>query len=495
MRVAESGTSSRKEIMDNEIRTRIAPSPTGALHVGTAHTALFNWLFTRAKSGKFILRIEDTDKERSKSEFIDDITDGLIWLGIDWDEGPERGDGYGPYCQSKRIEIYEKYAKQLIETKKAYYCYCTPEELTKEREDQAKAKQAPKYSGKCRNLSPEEIEKFKNEGRKPALRFIVEKKQIKFKDLIKGPVEFDTGLFGDFVIMKSDGMPTFLFAGAIDDFLMKISHVIRGEDHLPNTPRQILLADALDFSIPEYGHLPLILNPDRSKLSKRKNPTSITGDFMKKGYLPQAMINFLVLMGWSPENGGDFWTLNDLINEFNFKDVGKSPSIFDQQKLDFLNGYYIRKMSLGELAKAATDFLGKNEFVKDGTKFMTALSLVQERLKNLSEIPDQIEFIFKSPTIDKEMIIPKKSSQEKTLKGLQESYKYLEKEDDFGRDSLEQTLRAVAKKNDFQAGEVLWPIRVALTGKTASPGAFEVLEALGKTESLSRIKKAIEVVK
>ncbi|MFA6492839.1 MAG: glutamate--tRNA ligase, partial [Patescibacteria group bacterium] len=468
--------------MAEEIRTRIAPSPTGALHVGTAHTALFNWLFARAKSGKFILRVEDTDTERSSEEFVDDITDGLIWLGIDWDEGPERGDGYGPYYQSQRLEIYKKYADQLIEEKKAYHCYCTQEELTKEREEQTLAKKAPKYSGRCRNLSEAEITKFKEEGRAPALRFIVEPKQVKFKDLIKGSMEFDSSLFGDFVILKSNGMPTFMFAGAIDDFLMKISHVIRGEDHLSNTPRQILLADALNFNIPEYGHLPLILNPDRTKLSKRKNPTSITEDFIKKGYLPEAMINFLILMGWSPEKGGDFWALDDLINEFNFESVGKSPSIFDQQKLDFLNGYYIRKMSLGELAKAASDFLGKNDFVLDKQKFLIALSLVQERLKNLSEIPEQIEFFYKEPSNYKEIIVPKKSTNENTLKGLEESYKYLSEENDFGRDSLEQTLRAIAKKNDLSAGEVLWPIRVALTGKTASPGAFEILEALGKKE-------------
>ncbi|MCL5407351.1 MAG: glutamate--tRNA ligase [Patescibacteria group bacterium] len=481
--------------MNEEIRTRIAPSPTGLLHVGTAHTALFNWLFARSKQGKFIMRIEDTDKERSRDEFIDDITDGLIWLGLDWDEGPERGDGYGPYLQSKRFEIYKKYAQELLDNKKAYYCYCTPEELEKERKEQSKNKQAPKYSGRCCNLTESQIAKFKAEGRKPSVRFKVESKQIKFKDLIKGIVEFDTGLFGDFVIMKSDGTPTFMFAGAIDDFLMKISHVIRGEDHLSNTPRQILLDEALNFAIPEYGHLPLILNPDRTKLSKRKNPTSLSEDFIKKGYLPEAMINFLVLMGWSAESGQEFWTLKDLINEFSFDNVGKSPSVFDQKKLDFLNGYYIRKMSIGDLAKIAADFLGKNEMVKDGNKFMVALSLVQERLKNLSEIPEQIEFFFKEPSSYKDIIVPKNGTLEKTKKALVESLKYLEEENDFGRDSLEQLLRAVATKNGFSAGVVLWPIRVALTGKIASPGTFEVLEALGKEESLKRIKKAIEVIK
>ncbi len=367
--------------MNEEIRVRIAPSPTGPFHIGTAHTALFNWLFARQKLGQLILRIEDTDALRSKDEFITDITDGLSWLGIDWDEGPERdGDGpYGPYRQSKRLATYLKYARELLDEKKAYYCYCTPEELERERQEQNAKKQAPKYSGKCRNLTAEQIAKYKAEGRKPSIRFIVESKIVKFKDMIKGEMKFDSSLFGDFVIMKSNNIPTFMLAGAIDDFLMKISHVIRGEDHLSNTPRQILLGEALDFSVPEYGHLPLILNPDRTKLSKRKNPTSINKDFRDQGYLPEAMINFIVLMGWSPKNGEEIWSLDDLITEFSFDDVGKSPSIFDQKKLDYLNGYYIRKLLVGELAKMAEPFLhkdGGHEKAKD--KLLVALALVQE---------------------------------------------------------------------------------------------------------------------
>jgi nondiscriminating glutamyl-tRNA synthetase len=228
--------------MNEGTRVRIAPSPTGPLHLGTAHTALFNWLFARQQSGKFILRIEDTDKTRSREEFMIDILDGLTWLGLDWDEGPEREDSYGPYQQSQRMGIYKKYAEKLLESGKAYHCYCTSEELEKERQEQQRKKQAPKYSGRCRNLGAEQIAKYKAQGLQPSVRFIVEPKKVKFKDLIKGEIIFDASLFGDFVILKSDGSPTFIFAGVVDDFLMKISHVIRGEDHLPNTPRQILLA-------------------------------------------------------------------------------------------------------------------------------------------------------------------------------------------------------------------------------------------------------------
>lgn len=480
--------------MNDEIRVRLAPSPTGPLHLGTAHTALFNWLFARKNSGKFILRIEDTDKTRSKEEFSIDIADGLSWLGLDWDEGPERKEPYGPYKQSERLAIYKEYAEKLLQEKKAYYCYCTPKELEEERKQQMAKKEAPKYSGRCRKLSEAQIAKFKAEGRQPNVRFIVEAKKISFKDLIKGKIEFDSSLFGDFVIMKSDATPTFMFAGAIDDFLMKISHVIRGEDHLSNTPRQILLDEALNFSIPEFGHLPLILNPDRSKLSKRKNPTSLTADFRAKGYLPEAMIHFLVLMGWSPQTEQETWTLEELKTEFDFAEVGQSPSIFDQQKLNYLNGFFIRKMTVGELAKAAQPFLEKSGFSHGKEKLLTALSLVQERLKILSEIPAHIEFFFKSPENFQKILIAKGSTKEKTKQGLEQTYKYLSEETDFGRDSLEQLLRAVAAKNNLETGEILWPIRVALTGKEASPGTFEVLSALGKEESLQRIKKALDML-
>ncbi len=481
--------------MNQEIRTRIAPSPTGPLHIGTAHTALFCWLFARQKNGKFILRIEDTDKVRSHEEFITDITDGLSWLGLDWDEGPERNDHHGPYQQSKRLEIYQKHAQELVAQNKAYHCYCTNEELELERQEQVSKNQPPKYSGRCRELSEEQIAKFKAEGRKPCVRFIVEGKTIKFKDLVKSNMEFDTALFGDFVILKSDGMPTFMFAGAIDDSLMEISHVIRGEDHLSNTPRQILLLDALNFAIPEYGHLPLILNPDRTKLSKRKNPTSITADFKNKGYLPEAMVNFIVLMGWASRTGKEFWTLEDLINEFDFDAIGKSPAIFDQQKLDFFNGYYVRKLPLGELARMAMPFLVKAGLSDGKEKLLVALSLVQDRVKKLAEIPELISFFFEAPKDYQEILVAKNSSAEKTKLALEKSLEFLQKEDDFSCDSLEQLLRAVAAKNNLSSGELLWPIRVALTGKIASPGAFEVLAALGKEESLKRIRAALDMIK
>lgn len=486
--------------MYDEIRVRIAPSPTGLFHIGTARTALFNYLFARKNSGKFILRMEDTDKVRSKEEYEIDIMNGLSWLGLGWDEGPETPDLFGPYRQSERGGVYKKYIDQLLTDKKAYYCYCTPEELDKERKEQEAKKLPPKYSGKCRNLSEQDTEKYKKENRKPSIRFIVEDKKVKFKDLIHGKMEFDSALLGDFIIVKSDGNPVFMFAGVIDDAEMKISHVIRGDDHLSNTPKQILLGDAMNLPLPEYGHLPLILNPDRTKLSKRKNPVSISADFKEKGYLPEAMINFLAFLSWTPSNESDgekeYFSLDELVDEFDLADVNKSPAIFDQQKLNFLNGYYIRQLPLGDLAKRCLPYLEKSGLVeKESEKVLNALGLVQERMKVLSEATELTSFFFEKPKYDKELLISKKATKEETLKGLEESLEVLEKENDFGRDSTEQLLRALADKIGMEAGKVLWSIRVSLSGKPASPGVFELLENFGKEESCARIKTAIDMLK
>lgn len=490
--------------MENEeIRVRLAPSPTGFFHIGSARAALFNYLFAKKNNGKFILRIEDTDKVRSKSEYEKDIEESLLWLGLSWDEGPETEGKYGPYNQSKRGEIYQKYIKKLLDEKKAYYCYCTEEELEKERKEQEEKHLPPKYSGRCRDLNEEEVTKFKAEGRKPTIRFKIEDAEpVKFKDLIHGEMEFDPKLFGDFIIVKSDSQPIFILAGAIDDGEMKISHVIRGDDHLSNTPKQILLGKALDLAIPEYGHLPMILNSDRTKMSKRKNPVSVTGDYKNKGYLPEAMVNFLVFLGWTPLSNKDksegdqqFFTLEELINEFDITDVGKSPAIFDEKKLDFFNGYYIRKMDLGELSKRCLPYLIEAGLVKkEDEMVLNAIGLVQERMKKLSEVPELTSFFFEKPEYDSQLLVAKKTDAATTKKALEESLKVLLEEQDFTRDSTEQLLRALAVKINIEAGIILWSIRVALSGKQASPGTFELLAVLGKEESLARIKTAINML-
>lgn len=494
-------------MIDNtEVRTRIAPSPTGYFHLGNARAALFSWLYARKFSGKFILRIEDTDRERSKEEYELDAENCLSWLGLGWDEGPETPDIFGPYRQSERLPLYQRFIQKLLDDDLAYHCYCTEEELEAERKQQEAKKEAPKYSGRCRNLKKEEIGKFEKEGRKPAVRFkVLENKKIKFKDLIHGPMEFDSNLIGDFVIVKSSGDPIFLLSNIIDDAEMKITHVIRGDDHLSNTPKQLILADAMNLSIPEYGHLPLILNPDRSKISKRKNPTSLTRDFRDKGYLPEAMINFMAFLGWTPKEkstqgglalGREFFTLDELVGEFDLADVGTSPAIFDEKKLDFYNGYYIRKMALGELARRCLPYLEQAHLVKkEDEMVLNAISLVQERLKRLNEVPELTSFFFQKPQYESSLLISKQSDKKTTLNALEASYKVLTEEKDFTRDSIEQLLRALAEKINIPAGNILWPIRVALSGKAASPGVFELAEVFGKTETLARIKTAIDMLK
>lgn len=487
--------------MNEEVRVRFAPSPTGLLHLGSARTALFNWLFAQKVGGKFVLRIEDTDTERSREEYELDIEDGLSWLGITWDEGPETPDVYGPYRQSKRSEIYKKYIDKLIIEKKAYYCFCSAEELDAERKEKETKHKAYTYSGKCSNLSDNEISKYKAEGRIPAIRFNVKSSlisdgKIKFTDLVHGKMEFDPALIGDFIIVKPNGDPIFLLTNIIDDAEMKISHVIRGEDHLSNTPKQLMLANALNLPFPEYAHLPMILNPDRSKLSKRKNPTSVTGDYRDQGYLPEAMINFLVYLGWTPKIEKEFFTLNELISEFDMSQVGKSPAIFDQAKLDYLNGYYIRKLPLGDLAKRCLPYLEKAGLVKkENEKILNAISLVQERMKKLSEAPELTYFLFKKPIYEPKLLIAKKTDIEITKKALKESERVLKEETDYSSDSVEQLLRALAAKINIEAGRLLWSVRVALSGKAASPGTFELIEFFGKNETLARIKTAIDMLK
>ena len=319
----------------SEVRVRIAPSPSGNLHIGTARTALFNYLFAKKNNGKFILRIEDTDALRTQQAYVDNIFDSLKALGLNWDEGPDIGGPYGPYTQSKRFDIYPKYIQTLLDKGFAYECFCTPEELEAEKEEAAKNKKAYVYTRKCVNLTEEEKEKLRAEGRKPAIRFNVQKAQaafhdssiLSFEDLVKGHLHMDTNLIGDFVIMKSNGAPTYNYAVVIDDALMHITHVIRGEDHISNTYKQILIYEALGFEVPKFGHLGMILAPDRSKLSKRHGATAVS-DFVKEGYLTEALVNFVALLGWSPSDGQEIKSIDEIAKDFRIEDLSSSNSIF-----------------------------------------------------------------------------------------------------------------------------------------------------------------------
>src|SRR5574344_946793 len=379
---------------NEEIRVRIAPSPSGNLHIGTARTALFNYLFAKKNNGKYVLRIEDTDLDRSSQAYIDNIYDSLKALGLNWDEGPDVGGPYGPYQQSERFDIYPKYAQKLIESGFAYECFCTQEELDAEKEESIKNKQPHKYSGKCRNLSEEEKAKLRAEGRKPSIRFHVPEGETAYDDMVKGHLHFDNALIGDFVIMKSNGTPTYNFAVVIDDMEMKISHIIRGEDHISNTAKQIMIYDALGAKVPKFGHLGMILAPDRSKLSKRHGATAVS-EFVEKGYLTDALVNFVALLGWAPSDGEEIKTLDEIAQDFRIHEVSTSNSIFEYDKLNWMNGQYIKKLSLEALEERLKPFLSQynlSELSKE--HFTKMIEVTREPLTLLSDITDAVSYFF-----------------------------------------------------------------------------------------------------
>ncbi|MBI5071473.1 glutamate--tRNA ligase [Candidatus Falkowbacteria bacterium] len=491
-----------------EIRVRIAPSPSGYLHIGTARTALFNYLFAKSQGGKFVLRIEDTDLERSDEKFTKEIIESLHWLGIDYDEGPDIDGPYGPYRQSERLETYKKYLEQLLKEDKAYYCFCTEEELETEREAMMKRGEPPVYSGRCANLNEAEIKKFLDEGRKPVIRFRMPAKKIIFEDMIKGVLEFDTKLIGDITIAKNLETPLYNFAVVIDDETMKISHVIRGEDHISNTPKQIAMILALGFPTPKYGHIPLTLAPDRTKLSKRHGATAIA-DYRAMGYLSEALLNFIVFMGWNPKTDQEFFTKNELIKHFSIANMNKAAAIFNIEKLNWLNGQYIRKMDLSELTEECIPHLEKTNLigrVGDGEWKITAtdepiifdqlkkiIALEQERLVKLNDLSELVSFLFKRElTYDKQLLIWKKMTAQDVINHLSETEKILAKTDkkDFEKEHLEEKIKKLIEEKKLGMGETLWPLRVALTGLKASPPPFDVAEILGKDKTLQRIANA-----
>lgn len=550
-----------KFIKPGEVRTRFAPAPTGFLHIGGTRTALFNYLFVKKYQGSFILRIEDTDLERSKPEYERDILDSLKWLGIEWDEGPiesqkEKGKNqkyvgdYGPYRQSERLEIYAKYLKKLLDEKKAYYCFCSEEEIEAQRQYLLSIGEAPRYSGKCAQLSEEEVEKYLAEGKKSVIRFRMPAKKLIFEDLIRGKLEFDSGLIGDIVIAKNLTYPLYNFACVIDDFEMRISYVIRGEEHLSNTPKQILLQEALGFPKIKYAHLPLILGPDRSKLSKRHGAVAIR-QYKKEGYLPEALINFMAFLGWNPGGEREIYSLPSLIKEFSMDRIQRGGAIFNIKRLDFLNGFYIRQRSPEKLTELCLPYLVEAGLIQPASKtkqyppaygameiaqvyqisetkeevsfdyLKKIVSIYQERLKKISEISELTDFFFKEKleyeVAEGEAFIsrPRFARAKELLrwdgmtdKEIKASLDKLEKilskikEGDWNKESLETILMPEAenfgkeiKKPMGDRGYLLWPLRVALTGKKASAGPFEIAEILGKEKTLKRIREAKELIK
>ncbi len=499
-------------------RVRIAPSPTGLLHVGTARSALFNYLFAKKYKGKFILRIEDTDLERSDSKYEKDIISGLGWLGIKWDEF---------YKQSERIETYTKHLKRLLDSGQAFYCYHTENELEQERKEKLKRKQPPVHI--CSHFNKQPAGKRKKEG---ILRFRPPKEKIVFNDLIRGKVEFDCSLFGDFSIAKDLQTPLYNFAVVVDDYEMKISHVIRGEDHISNTPKQILIYKALGLPIPEFAHLPLILGPDKTKLSKRHGAVSII-DYKHQGYLSEAMVNFMALLGWSAQSSDnrskqeeEIFSMKELIKEFSLEKTQKGGAIFNIEKLNWFNGYYIRQLSADALTDLCLPYLinsgvikpkFKNaqyppayggysleqEFVETQTgrvisseKIKKIITLEQKRMKKLSEIGELTQFFFEQPKY-KQGLLKWKDMSKKEIKQILDKLENLLSEiksDRFTIKELEDKLMPEANRIGDR-GKLLWPLRVALSGRRASPGPFEIAGILGRKEVLNRIKHAQKLLK
>ena len=464
--------------MADKVRVRIAPSPTGFLHIGTARTALFNWLFARNQNGEFIVRIEDTDVERSKPEYDEDIIRSLKWLGFTWDEF---------YRQSERTELYKKYLEKLFSEKKAYYCFCTKDQLEIDRQAMMTQGFSPKYRGTCRGISQEEVDRRLQEGMPSTIRLIVPEKKVSFKDFIRGTVTSDLALLGDIIIAKDLKTPLYNFAVVIDDYETHITHIIRGEDHISNTSKQIALAEALHLSLPEFAHLPMILNPDRSKMSKRFNDASLK-DYIEKGYLREAILNFLALLGWHPQGDKDIFYLDDIIPEFDLKRVQKGGAVFNMEKLDSLNGHYIRTLPLEELITRLKPFLPEEWTV---SPFM--VESVKGRMRTLSEGPELLEFYFVLPDYASTLLRWRETSSSETIFNLQKTEAVIKEftEEESHNLSL-VTERLMALTNPENRGAILWPLRAALSGKQASPSPFEITAALGKIESLRRIELALQ---
>lgn len=489
----------------NQVRVRIAPSPTGPAHIGTARTALFNYLFAKQHNGKFVLRIEDTDKERSDQKWTEEVINELRWLGIEWDEGPDIGGDFGPYKQSQRIEIYQNYLQQLLDKNKAYYCFCTEEELEDNRQEQMSRGLAPKYNGKCAHLSKDIVDKKIADGEKSVIRFRVESKKVKIKDLIRGEVEFDAGLLGDIVIAKDLKSPLYHFAVVVDDQEMKISHIIRGEEHLSNTPRQILIQEALGFNRPEYAHIPLMLNTDKSKMSKRQGDVAIS-DYHRNGYLPEALINFMVLLGWNPGTEKEIFTLGQLVKEFSLEKVQKGGAVFNVQRLDYLNGYYIREKSIEKLTELCVPYLKEAGLLVVGQasehKLEKIIEVSRSRMKKLSDISELSDFFFQNKLIfDKDLLAWQKMGDSEVKESLEFSKDVLSEIKTWEIKSLEEELLKASEKFNLEKnypvnnkGYLLWVLRVALSGKKSSPSPFEVAYILGKEKSIARVEHAIKMV-
>ncbi|MCX7820180.1 MAG: glutamate--tRNA ligase [Brevinematales bacterium] len=478
------------------VKTRFAPSPTGKLHVGNVRTALFAYLYAKHTGGKFVLRIEDTDLDRSHSDYIDKLMEDMKWLSLEWDEGPLVGGPEKSYLQSERLDIYKEYAEKLIEDGRAYYCYCTPEEIEAGKKEMEAQGKGPIYNGKCRNLTSAQKRQYEAEGRKPVVRFIAYEEDFSFKDIVKGEVNFPSGMVGDFVILRANGMPVYNYSVVIDDALMGITHVIRADEHLSNTVRQLMIYKALKFKVPEFAHLALVLGPDRQKLSKRHGATSID-EFRKAGYLPEALINYLALLGWSSPDGRELLSKEELISLFDLDRISPSPAIFDIDKLNWVSKHYIINSDSERIYKLALPYIVETGLVatpidEKKEKFLKAVvEIAKGYCSHLSEIKEHIDyFITDDFEITKEARdVLEKEESKIVLKHFKEA---LLKEERVVVDSVfTEIAKKIISETNIKGKNFFMPIRAAITGRIHGPEIYYILPVIGKEVAIRRIEKIL----
>ena len=488
---------------ESHIRVRFAPSPTGHLHIGGARTALYNWLYARKMGGVFVLRIEDTDAARSTEESYEAIIDAMEWLGLDWDEGPVKGGPYGPYVQSARQVLYHTDAKSLVESGMAYRCFCTPEELEEMRSDAPDKHEAARYDRRCTRLPADEVESRLASGVPHVIRFRIPDGETKFGDVIRGLISFNNADLDDFVIVKSDGKPTYNFAAVVDDARMRISHVIRGDDHLSNTPKQVLLYKALGYPLPKFAHLPMILGSDRTRLSKRHGAASVQ-EFRRLGYLSDSLVNYLALLGWAYDDRTEFFSREDLIKKFSLKKVSKNPAGFDPAKLDHIDGEHFKRLDsmkrvsmvrdkLAEAGVLPADFRPAEWGSGDGdevTRLAFILKEMGNRLKNIKDVPDKLAYFYKDEYPVDDDAEAKHLSNGKNRGYLMSLADRLEALDPFDRTTIEEAARMLAGELGIKAGDLIHPCRTALTGQGVSPDIFSVIHLLGREKSVERLRAA-----
>ncbi len=476
----------------SSVRVRFAPSPTGYLHVGGLRTALYNYLFARRNNGAFLVRIEDTDQTRSVEGAIENILDALRWCGLEFDEGPGKDGGCGPYIQSQRLETYAAHAKQLVESGAAYYCFCTPERLETVRRQMQAQKLPPMYDRHCRTLTETEVRDNLNNGVAHVIRLKVPiHEEIAFNDVIHGAMKVQGHVLDDQVLMKSDGFPTYHLANIVDDHLMGITHVIRGDEWLPSTPKHILLYRAFGWQPPLFAHLPLLLNPDRSKLSKRQGDVAVE-DYRAKGFLPEALVNFVALLGWNPTGERELYPLEELIAQFDLERVNKAGAVFDVKKLLWMNAQYIRMKDDNTLAAQLQSVLAKNNITAEPEYIARAVHLLKDRVETLNDFAESSDFLFHAPHAFDEAYMRKhwNDSTPVAVADLAERFTALT---DFSHESIERTVREYAESTGVKPAALIHPLRLALTGKGVGPGLFELIAVLGREETVARLNSFLEI--